>query len=151
MKTLTRKYNYVISKMIIIAMFAMIKMPLFAINANSEISQANSQNWRYTMPYEIYKSLHNKDIKTLATTFNATIEISLPQGVGVYSQNQAEMVLTDFFSTLDNCEITIDHEKSVGESTSTICTCKTSKKTYRIYVLTQNKNIQQLRIEEQND
>lgn len=123
----------------------------YAVMSISATWQQANEGWSYSLPQSIYKMLCNKNIQSLSEKFNTTIEITLPQSSGLYSKKQGEMILSDFFGTLGDIQITIDHERSVGEATSTICTCKSGSKKYRLYILTQNQTIQQLRIEEQNE
>lgn len=132
---------------------------IFGTNINaSEVStfacESNSIamfDWNYILPQQIYNAINKKDASTISTFFYSTVELSLPSGAGVYSQEQAEMVLSNFFTRIENVVISIDYEKNVGDAISTICTMKSNGENYRIYILTQNKLIHQLRIEEQNE
>ena len=137
--------------MALIAVNTVVWSAPYAVSVHSALMRQSSDEWSYALPQSIYKMLCSKNIQALSDKFNSAIEISLPQSSGLYSKKQGEMILSDFFASLGNIQVTIDHERSVGEATSTICTCKSGNKKYRIYILTQNQSIQQLRIEEQNE
>jgi len=47
---------------------------------------------------EIEKSIKSANAKELAKSFNDVIDINLPDYVGVYAKNQAEVILKEFFT-----------------------------------------------------
>ncbi len=103
----------------------------------------------------LIRATQNGDASTLAGYFNDNIELVLPGKSGVYSRNQAEMVVRDFFASADPQEFKIIHEGNRENASFVIGSLTGKSETYRIYFLTKNNDkklvIHQLRIEKQDD
>ncbi|MBP8791311.1 MAG: DUF4783 domain-containing protein [Breznakibacter sp.] len=106
-------------------------------------------------PQALIRATQNGDASTLAGYFNDNIELVLPGKSGVYSRNQAEMVVRDFFASADPQEFKIIHEGNRENASFVIGSLTGKSETYRIYFLTKNNDkklvIHQLRIEKQDD
>ncbi len=106
-------------------------------------------------PQALIRATQNGDASTLAGYFNDNIELVLPGKSGVYSRNQAEMVVRDFFASADPQEFKIIHEGNRENASFVIGSLTGKSETFRIYFLTKNNDkklvIHQLRIEKQDD
>lgn len=118
----------------------------------TSLAVAESESWDYILSEEIYTSLNSGDAMGLSSMLNASVELSMPQGGSrVYSRKQAEVVLTDFFSTIDEPVFEINHERSIGKSSQTIGFLSGRGVRYRVFILTQLQDtkcmVHQLRFE----
>ncbi len=108
-----------------------------------------------SFPQALVKATQNGDASTLAGYFNDNIELVLPGKSGVYSRNQAEMVVRDFFETVAPQEFKIIHEGNRENASFVIGSLTGKSETFRVYFLTKNNEkklvIHQLRIEKQDD
>lgn len=115
----------------------------------STFGQTNS------FPQALIRATQNGDASTLAGYFNDNIELVLPGKSGIYSRNQAEMVVRDFFATTEPQEFRIIHEGNRENASFVIGSLTSRNETFRIYFLTKNSDkktvIHQLRIEKQDD
>ncbi len=122
---------------------------LFISVQNQVFSQTSS------FPQALIKATQNGDASTLAGYFNDNIELVLPGKSGVYSRNQAEMVVRDFFDTTEPQEFNIIHEGNRESACFVIGSLTGKAETFRVYFLTKNNDkkivIHQLRIEKQDD
>jgi hypothetical protein len=108
-----------------------------------------------SFPQTLIRATRDGDASTLAGYFNENIEMVLPGKSGVYSRNQAEMVVRDFFGTTEPQEFTIIHEGTRENASFVIGSLRGKTETFRVYFLTKNNDkklvIHQLRIEKQDD
>lgn len=111
------------------------------------------RQWPYELPRSVAKALGRGDVAGLSPSIGQSVELRLPNGSGVYSKKQAEMILSDFFSTHSSTSYSIDREEKDGLATLTIGLLQTSKGTLRLSILSQKNGgsfqIKQFRIEEQ--
>lgn len=92
------------------------------------------------------------DAVGVAHYFDENIYLNLPDSHSSYSQAQAKMILNDFFKKNHPNQIAIDRTGNAGKSKFAIGTLKTTKGTYRVYILFKQSNandclIKELRIE----
>ncbi|WP_075591217.1 DUF4783 domain-containing protein [Labilibacter marinus] len=106
-------------------------------------------------PDEIISATKQGNAVELAKHFNDKIELVLPQKSGVFSNAQAKLVLSDFFSRNKVNTFKIIHQGIRESSSFAIGKYQSNTSTYRFYFLTKNKGsvtyIHQLRIEKQDD
>jgi hypothetical protein len=100
----------------------------------------------------IAAALRAGNAKILASYFNSTIEITLPEKEGTFSKAQAEMVMKDFFSKNPPTSFDVNQKgSSSGGSQFIIGTYKTSNKVFKTYLLLKQVDgqllIQQLQLE----
>jgi hypothetical protein len=102
----------------------------------------------------IATAIRTGNSRTLATYFNSTIEITLPEKEGTFSKVQAEMVMKDFFAKNPPASFDVNQKgSSSGGSQFIIGTYKTgvSNKVYKTYLLLKPVDgqllIQQLQLE----
>lgn len=135
--------------------YALALMCAICAPCGAGVCAQSAGGWSYSLPSEVCHALQSGDIVKLAGFLNNTVEVTVPDGSGIYSRKQAEMVLAGFFANVRQQAYAIDHEKSVGDSTLSIGSLTADNVVYRIYILTQMFNgeclIHQLRIEVQND
>ncbi|KAA3650506.1 MAG: DUF4783 domain-containing protein [Bacteroidetes bacterium] len=100
-------------------------------------------------------ALQKGDSKLLAHFFSETVEISIENEEGFYSQKQAEIIVSSFFKKNKPTSYTVKHEGgSKSKSQFTIGTLVTEKDTFRTHLLYNKLNnkiqIIELRIESAN-
>ena len=107
------------------------------------------------VPEEVFASLRTGNSKNLAKYFNASIELVILDKEGVYSQNQAEFIIKDFFGKNTPSNYVKLHEGGKDASKFVIGQLTTSGGKFRIYFLMKNINginaIHQFRIENENN
>lgn len=115
------------------------------------IYEAKSQS----IPREIVTATQNGNATDLAKFFNDKVEVILPSKSGVYSKEQAQFVMADFFTSNRPTSFQINHEGKRDNSSYAICSYVSSKEKFRFYFLTKsidNKTvIIQIRIDKQDD
>ena len=104
---------------------------------------------------KISSALNASDVDELTTYFNNTIDLSLPDGDGTYSNKQAEQLIKAFFKSNPVKSFKLDHQGNSNEGSqymigTLICN---SGKTFRVYGLiskqTNSELIQELQFEEE--
>jgi hypothetical protein len=90
----------------------------------------------------------------LAKNFNNTIDLSVPDKDGTFSNVQAELIVKDFFRNNKVQSFKINHKGSSNDGSKyAIGTMNTSSNSYRIYFLIKNSSgkelIHQMEIEEE--
>lgn len=123
-----------------------------SINAQNTAT-TEADKWQYAIPAGLCDAITNGNAMLISSYLNNTVEISMPQGnSNVYSRKQAEMVLTEYFTTIGNAKFEIGHERSMPPSTMTIGKLTGGNAHHRISILTQKHGddilIHQMRIEE---
>jgi hypothetical protein len=95
---------------------------------------------------EISNALKNSDYKQLANYFSSNVEINIVNNEGLYSKNQAEMILKDFFQK----NIAISFNSKDGSKYS-IGSLETSNGNYKTYFFLKKEGevflVNELRIE----
>ena len=104
---------------------------------------------------QITSALSEGNAAVLATHFNTTLDLIIPENEGTYSKKQAEQMVKMFFEKQPPRSFTLEHQGNSNDgSTYLIGTHKTtSGKNYRVYVLIKDRSgtalIQQLQFEEE--
>ncbi|MFP4469406.1 MAG: DUF4783 domain-containing protein [Bacteroidales bacterium] len=104
---------------------------------------------------QITSALNEGNAAVLATHFNTTLDLIIPNNEGTYSKKQAEQMVKMFFEKQPPKSFTLEHQGNSNDgSTYLIGTHKTTPgKNYRVYVLIKNRSgtalIQQLQFEEE--
>jgi len=103
---------------------------------------------------EIKDAILKGSAKELAVHFNTTIDLSVMEKDGTYSNVQAELIIKDFFEKNKPRSFKINHKGSSNDGSQyAIGTLTASNISYRIYFLIKNtsgKNlIHQMQIEEE--
>ena len=108
--------------------------------------------WSYAMPISVKQAFDAGDHAPVAQFFSSTVELRLPNGNGIYSKKQAEMILGEYFAQHKGMVFSVDHEESVGVSTLTIGNLSLGAQKFRVYILSHLDagaySIKQFRIEE---
>ncbi len=114
------------------------------------VKAQETTDWQYQLLPSIHEAFEHEDWPTVATFFSTSVEMTTTTASGVYSNRQAQVVLSDFFANIAIDTLTLDIERTIGEMTLTIGTIHTQEKNYRLHLLMQNKEhiIQQLKIED---
>ena len=95
------------------------------------------------------------DATALASHFDASVDLSLPDTEGAFSKKQAEQILKMFFNNNPPKQFTSDHSGSSGYGASYIIGTYTNTESqkFRVYILIKPKDsigfIQQLQFEEE--
>lgn len=126
--------------------------PTMAQKDSTELKSEAAQ-WLHVLPQNVAGAIGRGDVAGLSPSLGQSVELRMPNGSGVYSKKQAEMILADFFAAHRSKSYRIDREGSEGSATQTIGTLQTEKGTFRISLLSQqfkgSFQIKQFRIEEQ--
>ncbi len=106
-------------------------------------------------PSEITKTIQNANADNFSQYFNSKIELVLAEKSGVFSKEQAELIIDNFFSSHPPKKFNIIHEGIRQSSSFAIGKYYTEKGIYRFYFLTKHTDnktyIHQLRIEKEDD
>ncbi|OFZ01133.1 MAG: hypothetical protein A3K10_05755 [Bacteroidetes bacterium RIFCSPLOWO2_12_FULL_31_6] len=85
---------------------------------------------------ELVAAFKNGDSTTIANYFDASVDLSIPENEGVFSNIQAKLVLKTFFIKNKPTDFTVVHNgDSKNNSHYSIGNLKTLKGTFRTYVL----------------
>jgi archaellum component FlaG (FlaF/FlaG flagellin family) len=104
---------------------------------------------------EISNATRNGDAADLASHFNAKIEMVLPDKSGVFSKEQAQFLIKDFFDKHPPTSFQIIHQGERENATFAIGRYNYNRGQYRLVFLTKNNGnqtlIHQLRVEKQDE
>nr|WP_321412636.1 DUF4783 domain-containing protein [uncultured Carboxylicivirga sp.] len=104
---------------------------------------------------DVVNAIRKGDSESLSKNFYGNIELVLPSKTGVYSKNQAEMVMKDFFNEYPVDHFNIIHEGKKENASFAIGNYDSSNNHFRFTFLTKVQNskllIHQLRIEKQDE
>lgn len=107
------------------------------------------------LPASLIRSVQNGDSEGLSVYFSENIELVLPGKAGIYSKNQAELILKEVFNAIEPNGFKVIHEGTRENSSFTIGQLNGKNEHFRVYFLTKKNAgkivIHQLRIEAQND
>jgi hypothetical protein len=107
------------------------------------------------IPDKISLSFRTGNAKDLSEYFNETIELVILDKEDVYSRQQAEMIVLDFFSNNKPTAFTIVHQGGKQPAQYAIGTLSTTKGNFRVYFLFKfldgKPYIHQLRITPENE
>ena len=106
------------------------------------------------IPGGIIQAIRSGNAANLAKYFNVNVELTLSQGEEIYSKDQAELILKDFFSKHVPNSFDILHKGGKEGSRYAIGNLSTTNGNFRVTILIKLKDsqpyIHQLRIEEEN-
>lgn len=105
---------------------------------------------------DISSALKTGNSKDLSKYFSETIDLKILDKEDIYSKQQAELILKDFFAKNIVKKYTLVHKSvSKNDTQYTIGSLETAKGKYRIYFLLKKSKekmfIQQFRIEQENE
>jgi hypothetical protein len=107
------------------------------------------------LPDAITMATRNGDAFELSTYFNSKIELVLPNKSGVFSKEQAQFLIKDFFQSYPPVSFQIIHQGVRENATFAIGRYNYNTGQYRIVFLTKNTGnqtfIHQIRVERQDD
>ena len=122
---------------------------IFALAFFSQESKSQS------FPQEIVKATQQGDANNLASHFNDKIELILPERSGVFSKEQAQFIMRDFFNDHKPTSFQVNHEGVRDNSAYVIGRYVCSKDQFRFYFLTKNVDnktvIIQIRVDKQDE
>jgi hypothetical protein len=128
-----------------------IKCLLFTLLAVFFVQEVKSQS----LPKDIIFATQKGNSSELAKFFNDKVELTLPSQSGVYSKEQAQFIIGDFFSNYRPVSFQINHEGTRDNSSYAIGSYVSAKEKFRFYFLTKNINnktvIIQIRIDKQDE
>ncbi len=85
---------------------------------------------------DLVTAFKNGDSTTIANYFDASVDLSIPENEGVFSNIQAKLILKTFFIKNKPTDFTVVHNgDSKNNSHYSIGNLKTLKGTFRTYVL----------------
>ena len=117
--------------------------------------QENKSQSNGSFPQEITKATQRGDANSLASFFNDRIELMLPEKSGVFSKEQAQFIMKDFFYDHKPTSFQINHEGVRDNSSYVIGRYVCSKDQFRFYFLTKNVDnktlIIQIRVDKQDE
>lgn len=87
------------------------------------------------------------DAERIAQYLNANVELFIQNTNNVFTRQQTETILSDFFKKNPVKEFTVNDQGERDGKQFAIGLLKTQNGTFRIYFMTKNNLIQQLRIE----
>jgi hypothetical protein len=104
---------------------------------------------------DIINATQKGNANDLSKFFNDKVELTLPSKSGVYSKEQAQFIIADFFSNNRPVSFQINHEGTRDNSSYAIGSYVSSKEKFRFYFLTKNIDnktvIIQIRIDKQDE
>ncbi|NDV47132.1 DUF4783 domain-containing protein [Paludibacter sp. 221] len=107
------------------------------------------------VPSEIINALGKGDASTISTYLNTNVELVIDNKNDIFSKQQAESIITDFFRRSPVKKFDLIHKGEKESASFAIGTLRTTNGNFRVYVLTRKNGskdaIQQLRIEPSND
>ena len=122
---------------------------IFALAFFSQESKSQS------FPQEIIKATQRGDANSLASFFNDKVELILPAKSGVFSKEQAQFVMRDFFNDHKPTSFQVNHEGVRDNSAYVIGRYVCAKDQFRFYFLTKNVDnktvIIQIRVDKQDE
>ncbi|MBP9688682.1 MAG: DUF4783 domain-containing protein [Bacteroidia bacterium] len=84
---------------------------------------------------DIINALKGANVKEVSKFFNNTVELTINDNEGVYSKQQAEMMVKNFLANNQPKNIVIQHRGSSGQSAKyAIANYETSQAKFRVYV-----------------
>lgn len=102
---------------------------------------------------DIGNALKSGDSSSLAAYFNSSIELVVIEKEGIYSKDQAEIIVSTFFNENKPSKYTALHQGGKPEATYVIGNLETSTGNFRVYYLVKDeggsKLIYQLRFEKE--
>ncbi len=103
---------------------------------------AGNNGFGQSDPFEpVVNALKQGNAKSLAATFNTTIDLGLPEKDNSYSKSQAEMVLKDFFRENPPTSFIIDQKGKTDElSHFAIGTYNCHENSYQVYIQIKNED-----------
>jgi hypothetical protein len=103
------------------------------------------------VPSAVIAALNNSNSNQLGSFFNNQIELVVGNQNDVYSNQQAQAIISDFFRRNHILSFHLLHKGTKETACFAIGVLKTSNGGYRVYILMRKNLIQQLRIELSND
>lgn len=116
----------------------------------SSVSAQHSQKVK-----QITEAIHKGNATNLASHFNSTLDLRIPDNEGTYSKKQAQMMMKVFFEKQPPQSFSLEHQGNSNDGSTYLIGLHKTKagKKYRVYVLIKNRAgealIQQLRFEEE--
>lgn len=130
------------------------KRIIFFIIILLTVAQTGFEQNRDFIPGKIIQSIREGNANKLSPLFNTSVRLVILEKDNVYSRSQAVMIMKDFFKKNPPRSFSIIHQGGKANARYGIGILKTSKQTYRVYLLIKpngNKSfIHQLRIEKEN-
>ena len=112
----------------------LIKYLFFTFLSLFLIQEIKSQS----LPKEIVSATQKGNASELSKFFNDKVELTLPSKSGVFSKEQAQFIIGDFFSSYRPVSFQINHEGTRDNSSYAIGSYVSSKEKFRFYFLTKN-------------
>jgi hypothetical protein len=103
------------------------------------------------VPSGIITALSDGNASDLSGYLNDNVELVIGNQNDVFSKQQATSIIADFFRKNRVNGFDVLHKGNKDAASFAIGTLKTASGKYRVYVLTRNGEIQQLRIETSNE
>ena len=91
------------------------------------------------------------DTQHIAQYLNNNVELAIKNAENVFTRQQTQNILADFFKKNQPVSLTIRHQGEREHQQFVIGNLATKQGNYRVYFLVKNNLIHQLRIEESND
>ncbi|MDC1105979.1 DUF4783 domain-containing protein [Prolixibacteraceae bacterium] len=102
---------------------------------------------------DIASALQQGNSRTLSSYFNDSVELVVVSKEGIYSKNQAEIIISTFFNENKPTKFVALHQGGKSEATYVIGKLETYNGNYRVYYLVKggegNQRIYQLRFEKE--
>ncbi len=84
---------------------------------------------------DIITALKNANVKEVSKFFNNTVELTINDNEGVYSKQQAEMMVKNFLANNHPKNVVIQHKGASGQSAKyAIANYETTQGKFRVYV-----------------
>lgn len=126
---------------------------LLVIGFNHSFAQNNEP--KKDIPGNIITALKSGNMVELSKHFNANLELVILEEEDVYSKNQAQQILKDFFTKNKPADFKVLHEGGKEDARYVIGTLVTSGGSYRVYFLLKKNEsktlIHTLRIENEDE
>lgn len=84
---------------------------------------------------DILMAMKSSNAKQISGYFNSNVELTVPGSEGVYSKQQAEIILKSFFTQYPPANVTVQHKGASGQGAKyVIAIYESSKSKYRAYI-----------------
>lgn len=126
--------------------FKLFLLSLFLFTASPFLFAQSSE-----VPSEIIESLNKGNADKLSNYLNDNVELVIDNKNDVFSKQQATGIIVSFFRKNNVSGFQLLHKGNKDSASFAIGILKATTGSFRVYVLTRNNEIQQLRIEPSND
>lgn len=99
----------------------------------------------------IVSAFNRGDVATIASYLNANVELSIERTENIFTKQQTQTILQDFFRKNRPQEFEVEHRETQGSQIYIFGELETAHADFSVFIIINNDLIQKLRIEQTND